>query len=81
MENTIISICLFILGAIFGSFLSCMGYRIPNKIKTTYPSSFCPMCKKSLKWYMNIPIFSYIFQKGRCVYCHKKIGFIYFFSR
>lgn len=68
----------FILGCVLGSFLACMGYRIPNKIKTTYPSSFCPYCKKPLKWYMNIPIFSYIFLKGRCFYCKKKIGSIYF---
>ena len=74
----IIYIWLFIIGSVFGSFLGCMGYRIPNKIKTTYPSSFCASCKKSLKWYMNIPIFSYIFQKGKCAYCHKKIGPIYF---
>ena len=70
---------LVIFGSIFGSFLACMGYRIPNKIKTTFPSSFCADCKKPLKWYMNIPIISYIIQGGKCAYCHKKIGFIYFF--
>lgn len=37
-----------IMGAIMGSFLGCMGYRIPNKIKTTYPSSFCNDCGKPL---------------------------------
>ena len=73
-----ITICLMIFGALFGSFLGCMGYRIPNKIKTTYPSSFCASCKKPLKWYMNIPIFSYIFLGGKCAYCKKKIGSIYF---
>ena len=73
-----ITIVLMIFGAIFGSFLGCMGYRIPNKIKTTYPSSFCSNCKKPLKWYMNIPIFSYIFLGGKCAYCKEKIGFIYF---
>ncbi len=73
-----ITIWLFIFGAIFGSFLGCMGYRIPNKIKTTYPSSFCSNCKKPLKWYMNIPIISYIFLGGKCAYCKEKIGFIYF---
>lgn len=66
-----------ILGAIMGSFLGCMGYRIPNKIKTTYPSSFCESCHHPLKWYMNIPILSYIFLKGRCAYCKKPINFIY----
>jgi len=66
-----------ILGAIMGSFLGCMGYRIPNKIKTTYPSSFCESCHHPLKWYMNIPILSYIFLKGKCAYCGKQIEFIY----
>lgn len=73
------SLWLGVIGAILGSFLACMGYRIPNKIKTTYPSSFCSNCKKSLKWYMNIPILSYILLRGKCYYCKKKIGFIYFF--
>ncbi len=76
--DLIIIIVLMIFGAIFGSFLGCMGYRIPNKIKTTYPSSFCSNCNKPLKWYMNIPIFSYIFLSGKCAYCKHKIGFIYF---
>ncbi len=75
-----IMLFLFIFGSVIGSFLGCMGYRIPNKIKTTYPPSFCPECKKRLKWYMNIPIFSYIFLKGKCKYCKKPIGFIYFFT-
>ena len=65
----IITIWLALIGAIMGSFLGCMGYRIPNKIKTTYPSSFCSSCKKPLKWFMNIPIFSYLVQKGKCAYC------------
>lgn len=76
--DTIIITWLSLVGAILGSFLGCMGYRIPNKIKTTYPSSFCSNCKKPLKWYMNIPIFSYILQGGKCAYCKTKIGFIYF---
>ena len=76
--DTFIIIWLLLIGAIMGSFLGCMGYRIPNKIKTTYPSSFCCFCKKPLKWYMNIPIFSYIIQGGKCAYCKKKIGSIYF---
>ena len=69
---------LMIFGAIIGSFLGCMGYRIPNKIKTTYPSSFCSNCKTPLKWYMNVPIISYILLRGKCAYCKKDIGVIYF---
>lgn len=76
--NYLIIILLFILGSILGSFYGCMGYRIPNKISTIKPSSYCPNCKKPLKWYMNIPLFSYIFLKGKCYYCKEKIGISYF---
>lgn len=72
-----IMILMTVLGAVMGSFLGCMGYRIPNKVKATSPRSFCNDCGKTLKWYMNIPILSYIFLKGRCAYCHKPINFIY----
>lgn len=80
MEDVYIKIILFIFGSMIGSFLGCMGFRIPNKIKTSYPNSYCPYCKKELKWYMNIPIFSYIFLRGKCAYCKKSIGIIYFFT-
>lgn len=70
-------IFLTILGLIFGSFYCCAGIRIPNKISLIKPNSSCPKCKKELKWYMNIPVFSYIFLKGKCAYCKEKINIIY----
>lgn len=70
-------VLIFILGLIFGSFFACMGYRIPNKVSTIKPNSFCPKCKNELKWYMNIPVFSYIFLKGKCAFCKEKIDIIY----
>lgn len=73
----IICVIIFIIGLIFGSFFCCMGYRIPNKISTYKEGSFCPKCKKKLKWYMNIPLLSFIIQKGKCSYCKEKIGFIH----
>lgn len=73
-----ISIIIFIIGICLGSFYGCMGYRIPNKISMVKPDSFCPNCKKPLKWYMNIPLFSYIFLGGKCYYCKSKIGIKYF---
>ncbi|NLC48076.1 MAG: hypothetical protein GX758_01775 [Tenericutes bacterium] len=73
----IIIVLITILGLILGSFYGCMGYRIPNKISVTASRSFCNECGKTLKWYMNIPVFSYIFLKGRCHYCKKPIDFVY----
>ena len=67
------SVMILLIGFCLGSFYACIGYRIPNKISLIKPGSYCDNCKKSLKWYMNIPILSYIFLKGRCAYCKKKI--------
>ena len=78
--NIIIYIFIFLIGICLGSFYACMGYRIPNKISTIKPSSHCPNCKEPLKWYMNIPLFSYIFLKGKCAYCKEKISLLYFIT-
>ncbi|MGI6524727.1 MAG: prepilin peptidase [Bdellovibrionota bacterium] len=44
---------------------------------TTPKRSFCPNCKNQLKWYHNIPLFSWIFLRGKCAYCHARIPFRY----
>ena len=70
---------LFIFGLIFGSFLNVIIYRIPKNISIIKPRSFCPKCKKQIPLYRNIPLLSYIIQKGKCHNCFKKISSNYFF--
>ena len=41
------------------------------------PRSFCPSCKKQLAWYHNIPLFSWLFLRGRCGFCSARISPIY----
>lgn len=67
----------FIIGCAFGSFFNVCIYRIPEKISIIKPRSFCPFCRHTIPWYDNIPILSYIFLKGRCRFCKKRISFIY----
>ena len=50
------------------------------KLSNEPKRSYCPVCKNQLKWYHNIPIFSYIILGGKCSYCKTNIPFIYFFS-
>jgi leader peptidase (prepilin peptidase) / N-methyltransferase len=70
-------ILFFILGAIFGSFLNCMIYRI-HKEKSILGRSFCLSCNKTLEFLDLIPIFSYIFLRGKCRYCKSKFSIEHF---
>lgn len=65
---------IFIIGAVLGSFYLVIGTRLPKGEDVLFSRSHCDYCKKELKWYNLIPIFSYVFQKGKCSFCHKKIS-------
>lgn len=68
---------IFIYGLIIGSFLNVCIYRIPREESIVFPSSHCPICNTTLKWYDNIPFFSYMLLKGKCRYCSTKISIQY----
>ncbi len=53
-------------------------YRLPKGLSIIYPMSYCPYCNKSIKWYDNIPLLSYIILKGKCRNCKNKISYFYF---
>lgn len=69
-------IIIFILGSIFGSFACCQAWRIHEKSegRKLGSRSVCMHCKNKLKWYDNLPIFSWLILRGRCRNCHEKIG-------
>ena len=69
-------ICFFILGLVFGSFFCCVGLRLSKNEKFINERSVCDNCGHILAWYDLIPVFSYIFLKGKCRYCHTKVGII-----
>ncbi len=72
------SVFMFILGAIAGSFLNVCIVRMPHEKSVVRPRSHCVHCKKQLLWHDNIPFVSYIFLKGRCRFCGQKISPRYF---
>ena len=73
----IIPIIIFFLGTIYGSFLNVIIFRLPNNLSIIFPRSFCFKCKETIPFYRNIPIFSFLIQKGRCAKCNTEISFQY----
>ena len=59
----------FALGAVFGSFLNCAAWRIAHGESFLRGHSRCPACGHALGLPDLVPIFSWIFQRGRCRYC------------
>ena len=64
----------FILGIVFGSFINCMAWRIANGEKVSTGRSHCTSCNHELSAGDLVPVFSYLFLKGKCRYCHTKIA-------
>ena len=64
----------FIVGSAFGSFATMLAYSLPRRLSIVFPGSHCPSCRQSLVLRDLVPIFSFVFSKGRCRYCHVKIG-------
>lgn len=63
-----------LIGLILGSFITCLAYRLAEGKSVVTPArSFCPRCDAQLAWYENLPIISYIIQKGRCRHCGASI--------
>ena len=76
--NIILYIIIFMMGSVFGSFLTLATYRIPLNEDITHKHSYCPKCNHKLGFLDMIPILSYLCIKGRCRYCKAKISPRYF---
>ena len=63
-----------VLGALWGSFANVCIYRLPLENGVVSGRSFCPNCTNLITWKDNIPIISFLFLKGKCRYCNKKIS-------
>ncbi|MBD2293262.1 prepilin peptidase [Anabaena sphaerica FACHB-251] len=71
------SIIVFSLGAAIGSFINVVVYRLPAGLSLLWPPSRCPHCLNRLKAYDNVPVFGWLWLKGRCRFCHSKISLRY----
>ncbi len=65
----VIAVWMFALGGVIGSFLNVVVYRLPEGMSLIEPGSHCPKCKKPIRWYDNVPIFGWLWLRGRCRDC------------
>jgi leader peptidase (prepilin peptidase)/N-methyltransferase len=63
-----------VLGAIVGSFLNVVTYRLPRRESLVTPASRCPNCGTPVKPYDNIPILSWLLLRGHCRSCAEPIS-------
>lgn len=77
MPDILLTIFIFTFGIVMGSFLNVLIYRIPNNENIAFPASKCQSCQTELKWYHNVPIFSWIFLRGKCAFCSESIAMQY----
>lgn len=68
------TLLILIYGLLIGSFLNVCIYRIPRGDNIAFPGSHCPKCSHKLRWYDNIPLFSYLVLGGKCRYCKTHIS-------
>lgn len=74
---TFIYIVVFLYGITIGSFLNVCIIRYMKKEEIVKTRSHCMSCGYVLKWYDLIPVFSYLFLRGRCRKCKEKISIQY----
>jgi leader peptidase (prepilin peptidase)/N-methyltransferase len=75
--NVILNFSLFITGAVLGSFINVIIYRLPRNQSIIMPGSHCTSCNSRLRWYENVPLLSYLILKGKCAHCGKPFSIQY----
>jgi leader peptidase (prepilin peptidase)/N-methyltransferase len=72
------SLVFFAFGCIVGSFLNVCIYRMPLDLSVVSPPSYCPHCKYSIPFYLNVPLLTWLMLRGKCKNCGALISPRYF---
>jgi len=68
------AIFMFALGACVGSFVNVVAWRWPRRQGIVTPPSRCTTCGRSLRWWENVPLVSWVALRGRCRTCGVRLG-------
>jgi leader peptidase (prepilin peptidase) / N-methyltransferase len=76
-SQTVVIAFFFLFGLVIGSFLNVCISRIPEGLSIVTPGSRCPQCHTPIKPYDNVPVFAWIWLRGKCRACGKAISAMY----
>ncbi len=63
-----------LFGALAGSFLNVVAYRLPRHESLVFPGSHCPNCGTAIKPYDNVPVLGWLLLRGHCRSCRAAIS-------
>ncbi|MDB6028348.1 MAG: Peptidase domain protein [Verrucomicrobiales bacterium] len=72
------SVVFFAFGSVVGSFLNVCIHRMPRNESIVSPPSHCPHCKYSIPWFLNVPLVTWLYLRGKCANCRAPISIRYF---
>jgi leader peptidase (prepilin peptidase)/N-methyltransferase len=72
------SVVFFVLGCMVGSFLNVCIHRLPRGLSIVSPPSHCPHCHYAIPWYLNVPLVTWLYLRGKCRNCAAPISPRYF---
>ncbi len=70
----LLAVWTFAIGALVGSFLNVVVYRLPRGMSIVWPGSHCPACRRPIAWYDNIPVLSWLVLRAKCRRCGAPIS-------
>src|SRR5438105_6387029 len=73
------SLVFFTFCCMVGSFLNVCIHRMPLGQSIVFPGSHCPRCQYAIPWYLNVPLLTWIYLRGKCANCKAPISIRYFF--
>ena len=68
-----------VLGLLWGSFANVCIYRLPAEMSIVKPDSHCFACKAPIRWYDNVPLFAWLWLRGKCRHCGATFSTRYIF--
>ena len=74
MASTVEIVAAGVVGALIGSFLNVVIWRLPRDLSIVSPGSRCPACERPIAAYDNLPVVSWLLLRGRCRHCGAAIS-------